>query len=251
MTETKVLSLTDAQADKLDRMADGLDVLIRFHDRELDRELLDSLQEYGVALGLGALLDQNEGKQAAKALDKALHAVGRSPEEEEMDLLAAEYADLYLTHAYRVSPSGSVWLTEDKLERQLPMFDVRDWYEHYGISVPDWRVRADDHLVHELQFVSFLCRIGAMVAAQDAGRFMDLHVLSWLPEFCERAQERVAHPVYAAVMRLTRAYLEDLRVDLEQITGQSRTIREVVSLGTQREPEPEVAAYVPGAAESW
>lgn len=250
-TESTLSDRGQVSLDDLSRMADGLDVLIRFHDREIDQELLSALQADHIASGFKELSRRKETDQEIVALGKALRDLGQAPDAGEMDDLAAEFADLYLTHGYRVSPSGSVWLTEDKLERQLPMFDVREWYEHYGISVPNWRVRADDHLVHELQFVSFLCRHGDAIAARDAAGFLDLHVLPWIPEFCQRAAQRVQHPVYRALMQLTDAFLEDLRSALETFCGKERKLRVVINLDTQRAPEPEAAPYVPGLAESW
>ena len=251
MKAVEITRLGTGQADFLRRMADGLDVLIRFHDREMDHAVLSDLRSHNVAEGLFELLISDDGQTAVQALIAALQDLGTAPDDATLDDLAAEFADLYLTHGYRVSPSGSVWLTEDKLERQMPMFEVRDWYEHYGITVPNWRIRADDHLVHELQFVSFLCRRADAVAAQDAGRFMDLHLLPWVPEFCRRAAEQVHQPLYGAVMQLTIAYLVDLRQSLEGISGQPQQVREVRGLGTSREPEPETVPYVPGVAESW
>ncbi len=243
---------TAAQAaERVGPLADGLDVLIRFHDREVDAELLGELARYDIAAGLVGLFQGPAGQAAASDLKAALDNLGISPPAEALDALAIDYADLFLTHAYRVSPSASVWLTEDRLERQMPMFDVRDWYEHYHVSVPNWRIRADDHLVHELQFVTHLCRLGGEVALADAGRFLDLHVLPWAPEFCRRAAERVREPLYRAVMQLTLAALEDLRQTLEEATGKPRQVREALPLDTQRTPDPEDVAYMPGVAESW
>lgn len=236
-------------AEDLAVLGDGLDVLIRFHDREIDGDLLAGLHRNGIAAGLRDLLGSAEVRAAVDDLVAALEHLGPAPAVSELDLLAAEFADLYLTHGYRVAPNGSVWLTEDKLERQLPMFEVRDWYDHYGVAVPNWRVRADDHLVHLLQFVSHLCHVGGPVAAQDAARFLDMHVLPWMPHFCRQAAERVRHPVYAAVMRLTDAYLDNLRTVLEAVTGSERSVRRLQNPSTRRTPD--AAPFVPGAAESW
>lgn len=239
--------LTPRQAKLLDRLADGLDVLIRFHDREVDAELLREMAQHTVAEGLLELTASDMGQAAVRDFRAALEDIGVTPSPDLLDDLAANYADIYLTHGYRVAPNGSVWLTEDKLERQQPMFDVRDWYAHYDISVPDWRSRADDHLVHELQFVSFLCHDPTPATALDAGRFLDLHVLCWVLEFCVRAEERVHARLYKAVMALTRVFLEELRIALEAATGDARTQPEHPETSELLEDAP----YVPGAAESW
>ncbi|PID37210.1 MAG: hypothetical protein CR993_01525 [Rhodobacterales bacterium] len=244
-------ALTPEQAQRLVQFADGLDVLIRFHDREIDADLLAQLHKHGVVAGLHELSTSARSAAAIDALSAALDALGPTPDAEVLELLAAEYADIFLTHAYRAAPSGSVWMTEDKLERQMPMFDARDWYEHYGISVPNWRVRADDHVVHELQFVSHLCRLASAVPAQDAARFMDLHLLPWVPAFFERAALCSTQPLYREVMVLTNAFLDDLRGYLEEITGTARNVRDIADLDTQRSPDPEDAPFMPGVAESW
>lgn len=237
--------LNQAQTADLAAASEVVDLLVRLHDREADADFLEGLKQHGIAEWLGQTLSSPEGQKAAAHLGEALEASA------DPDLLAAEFADIYLTHGYRVSPSGSVWMTEDHLERQMPMFDVREWYEHYDITVPNWRVRADDHLVHELQFVSFLCAHGNGVAAQDAASFLDYHVLPWLPEFCRQARKRTEQPLYAALMELTLAVLEELRTMLEGITGTTRHIRLAAPPKAQREADAEDVAYMPGLAESW
>ncbi len=244
-------NLTLPAATSLEAAADMLDILIRLHDREVDRELLAGLRDNQFAAWFGEQLQSPAGKSAAKAFGAALADLKEPISDDVLDVLAAEYADLYLTHGYRVSPSGSVWLTEDHLERQLPMFDVRDWYAYYDITVPDWRVRADDHLVHELQFVSFLCRLGSQVGATDAARFLDAHVLTWLPEFCRQAGQRVLAPLYTSVADLTVVVLDELRADLHGITGLERDVCKVTPPSANRELEEDQITFIPGAAESW
>lgn len=240
--------LSQSDSARLASASDVLDLLVRLHDREVDADFLSGLGTHGVAGWLGDVLMSEHGQDAATAFAAALP---EQPDAEQIDLLAAEFADIYLTHGYRVSPNGSVWLTEDHLERQLPMFDVREWYDHYDVQVPNWRVRADDHLVHELQFVSFLCAHGNMVAARDAASFLDHHVLPWVPEFCRQAGKRVQQPLYLASMALTLAALDELRDLLQDITGIERQVHLAAPPKAMREPDMEDAAYMPGLAESW
>jgi TorA maturation chaperone TorD len=242
--------LTPEAVASLEAAADVLDIVIRLHDREADAEVLDALRDTDVAGWFDDLLSSSEGQTAAALFRSALEGLPAPADETTLDALAAEYADIYLTHGYRISPSGSVWLTEDHLERQMPMFDVRDWYAHYDITVPDWRVRADDHLVHELQFLSFLLRRGSLVSVQDAARFMDLHVLPWVPVFLAEGRPRLREDLYRALFDLTGALLEELRDQLEGLTGQAREARPGLPAVGQRVPEEETA-FMPGASESW
>ena len=227
----------------------GLALLIRLHDREADQEFLNGLREIDAAGFFSVLLDN---QTEAKAFGAALDALPEVLDGATLDQLAAEYADVYLTHSYRLSPAGSVWLTEEMLDRQEPMFAVREWYEHYGIEVPNWRLRSDDHIVHELQFVEHLLGLGTETAARDAARFMDKHVLVWVPKFCTLMAERCQQPFLIVGAQLTAAYLETLRDLLEDLTDKPRWVPVKV-------PKPEYKlselnddiAYMPGVSDSW
>jgi len=227
-----------------------LALLIRLHDREVDNELLTGLRGIDAEVFFGAVLADSE---VAQEFGKALAGLPEPADEATLDQLAAEYADVYLTHSFRLAPTGSVWLTQEKLERQEPMFAVREWYEHYGISVPNWRVRSDDHIVHELQFVEHLLSLGTDVAARDAARFLDRHVLVWVPQFCTLMAERCREPLLIVGARLTAFYLDALRDLLQDLTGEERWVPqeddkvEPYSLTELAED----IAYIPGVAESW
>ena len=73
-----------------------------------------------------------------------------------MDDLAADFAAIYLTGALGASPYESYWLSDDHLICQDAMFDMRTLYAEAGLKVPDWRMRPDDHLVFQLQFLARL-----------------------------------------------------------------------------------------------
>ncbi len=240
----------------LDAARQALALIIRLHDREPDKALVDGLREISPAAFFSLFLDK-EDLQPALEFEEALAALPAPVDEASLDRLAAEYADIYLTHAYRISPNGSVWLTDDHLERQEPMFQVREWYDHYGIKVPNWRIRSDDHIVHELQFVETLLSLGRESATQDAARFLDRHVLVWVPHFCRLMAERSKEPFQKSVGLLTVAFLDVLRDMLEELTGETRWEPEEplhpYSLpGARPEQKPaEQEAFVPGVAESW
>ncbi len=220
--------------------------LARLHDRELDPETVHKLKGSGFPLGLGLRLDQ--GKAIAEAL--AQEAAGLSMQSPADDELAADFAAIYLTHAIGASPLESVWLDEDGLAMQAPMFEVRAAYAEHGLRVPDWRQRPDDHLVFQLQFVSLLLERADENAAAQAAAFLDAHLLRWFPGFAGRVAMRAATPFYACLAAYTAAYLEELRDLLAQISGVARpevTIGGAGPTGDEATP----AAYVPGSAPSW
>ncbi len=244
--------LDNAIAQTLEAARLPLTLLIRLHDREADVDLITGLRAIQPGAFFAAFL-KDEKACGASDLDAALDALPEPLDLASADALAAEYADVYLTHSYRLAPTGSVWLTEDHLERQEPMFAVREWFDHYGFSVPDWRVRSDDHIVHELQFIEALLALGHESGARDAARFMDHHVLPWVPQFCALLAERAKQPLLVATARLTGAYLEALRDLLEEITDEPRWVpEEKPKHYSESELEEDMkTAFVPGVAESW
>ncbi len=211
-----------ADARRLEDLSAMLALLARLHDREPDRALIAGLQDTDTQEWIGGLVTGEPAQGAVEAFIAAVNDIRLSGDSAIWDILAAEYADIYLTYAYRVSPNGSVWLTEDGLEHQEPMFAARRWYQRYGLQVPDWRMRSDDHLVHELQFVVHLCTCGTDDAASDAARFLDDNVLGWLADFARLVGERTRVPFFASAARLTHVAVEELRDLLERTTGINR-----------------------------
>lgn len=155
------------------------------------------------------------------AMRGALAALTR----ERSDDLAADFAAIYLTHAYRVSPCESVWRDEDHLAWQGPTFAVRAWYQRYGLSVKDWRALPDDHLAHQLEFAAFLLERGETEAA---ARFLDAHLLTFLPQFCELVAQRAATAFYRGLADITQATVAALRCRLPRVAPQSETEPEEV-----------------------
>lgn len=234
------------QTANLRGFADALDLVVRLHDREADAALISGLRANPLADGFAGILPLDP----LKSFDDAIASYPDPLPADVLDDMAAEYADIYVTHGYRASPNGSVWLTEDRIERQEPMFIARAWYDRYQMKVPNWSVRAEDHLVHELQFVSHLLRLATPRTAADAARFMDTNLLPWLSQFADRAMVNCRHRYHAASLDLTVALCEALRDRLGAITSIDRP---APLQSGQQSPAvlPVEPAYVPGLAESW
>lgn len=234
----------------------ALGPLIRLHDREPDQALLDTLIAADYPDVVAALLDGRDPEGVAAGFALVLAGLPRPLPQVLSDELAADYADAYLNHGFRAAPSGSVWMTEDHLERQEPMFAVRGFYAHYGLKVPDWRLRSDDHLVHEMQFVEHLLSLGTLPALQDAAVFLDQHLLPWLPDYCARIAARARQPFLAGVALTTRALMLALRDDLARVTGIAADIlphawATEASRAERQAQADEDRPFVPGIGESW
>ncbi|MFB1486416.1 MULTISPECIES: molecular chaperone [unclassified Thiocapsa] len=236
--------------------AEDLALLALLHDRELTPELLLSLWEHCYEDFLGIALRTQRGRQAEELLREGLTEIPASHSQEAMDHLAADYADIYLNHGIGASPCESVWLDDDHLTMQEPMFRVRAWYRSHGLAVEDWRRRTDDHLVHQLRFLAhLLTEEGPGEAAlSDAARFLDEHLLHWIDAFAARVAARCATRFYAGLAMLTAAWIDELRDLLAEILEQPRPTAEEMAERLNAAPSApvEVAGpYVPGAAPGW
>lgn len=203
-------------------LAGDIGVLVRLHDREADAALLARLKSADPARWFSLSLDGETFAQARRLLVEALAAFG--PSERDLDMLAAEYAAIYLNYDYQAAPTESVWRDEENLERQAAMFMTRAWYARYGVRAANWRLRSDDHIVNELEFLGLA--IGATErddSLADAARFLRDHLLVWIPEFASRVTMRCEAAFYAGAALLTHAYLEALADLLGGATGLDMT----------------------------
>ncbi len=233
-------------------LAEDLLGLALLHSEELDAERLGALRTAAFPLGLALRLETAEGREAVELCVQGLEDIPLSADPSTLDILAAEFADIYLNHTYQASPCESVWIDDEGLTMQEPMFQVRDWYRRHGFSVPDWRKRTDDHLVCQLHFIALALQEG--VAWDEIARFMDEHLLRWIGGFAGRVRERAATRFYGGLALLTAAWLEEFRTLLEEITGEVRPTTEEIDRRMRPVREVPVAApgpYVPGATPSW
>lgn len=137
--------------------------------------------------------------------------------------LAAEYAAIYLTYSYRAAPTESVWRDPEGLDRQAPMFAVREHYRRHQLAVADWRQRSDDHIVNELAFLAALLREATPASLAAAATFLRDHLLVWVPAFSGRVARRCQHPFYAGLALVTTAHLRALATLLGEATETDMT----------------------------
>jgi len=244
--------------DQFKRLVAGdLRILALVQDKEMDAGLLSELRGSSCDDLLGLRLNAQAGRDAVELLCQGIDDIPAETDSAAFDILASEYADIYLTHGLNASPCESVWLDEDGLAMQEPMFQIRDWYARHGLEVENWRMRTDDHLVNQLQFVAHLLDKAKKMPADlaEPARFMDEHLLRWVGEFAERVGARCRTRFYAGVAGLTAAYLDELRDLLSEITGEPRPSAAEIK-ERMKKPLPAVAVaapspFVPGQSPSW
>ncbi|MDR2155855.1 MAG: molecular chaperone TorD family protein [Burkholderiaceae bacterium] len=199
--------------------AEDLRTLAWLHASERTPRVLAELYANGFPATLTLVAP---GDPWLRAMDAALTALASTRCDDERselpasseDDLAADFAAIYLTHALRASPHESVWRDEDHLMLQEPTFAVRAFYRRHGVQAADWRLRADDHLVTELEFVALLLERGEL---KEAARFLKTHLLAWLPSFAARVSQRAATPFYAALAAITLTACESCAARLPPV----------------------------------
>jgi TorA maturation chaperone TorD len=225
---TDELSLANKDESELiahfqNAVAEDLRELALLQDGEITQALLSELKQVNFPENLGLHLQYEASKQASDFMRQAVIELPTPIEKSVLDDLAADYAAIFLNSSLHASPYESVWLTEDGLTRQEPMFQVRRWYEKYELAVENWRIRPDDHFVLQLQFLSHLFTLdNKRETLQDAAQFLDEHLLRWLPLFSARVAKRCATHFYAGITVLTAQYLEEMRDILAQILEEPR-----------------------------
>ncbi|MCU7916812.1 MAG: molecular chaperone TorD family protein [Candidatus Thiodiazotropha sp. (ex Epidulcina cf. delphinae)] len=230
-------------------VADDMAMLSSLHDKEPDAGLLQALREEGFPDGLGLELIGESGQRAFDLMKRALAALPEQIDDAVLDELAADFANIYLNYGIHVSPEESVWIDDENLTCQESMFQVRAWYEAYGLMADNWRIRPDDHLVLQIRFLAHLFSVVQSEAdIKQAGRFMDEHLLRWLSFFSEDVATRCNTAYYVGVALLTDAYCEELRDLLATILDESRPSQEEIDerMRTTRKPQEAPVSFMPG-----
>lgn len=194
-------------------LADDALILARLHDRELDAATLTALRQFDFPANLFLQPRSAAACSAWQALGAAIGAVSPEPTFVDLDLLAAEYAAIYLTGAGDVSPCESFWVDSEHLLYQQPMLDLRETYRAAGLASENWRRRPDDHLVLQLLYLAHALR-GDAPARGALAAFLDAHLLRWLPRFAERVAKRADRGYHALLIALTSAWCQGLRDEL-------------------------------------
>jgi len=239
-----------------DAFARDLQLLATLNDREPTAELLEGLRSTSSQDWFSFKVTSEIANAACTLLDTALDAMPYPIGASTLDELAGDYAAIYLIHSYRAPPTESPWLDKDQLERQEPMFEVAAWYRRYGLGAQDRQLRSDDHMVLQLQFLSYLFsapELDMAASASEAARFLDQHLLRWISNFAERVAARCQTPYYCGVVTLTDGYLQSMRDYLAERYHLPRPVPDALASAqkSSAERDDEVARYMPGVAPSW
>jgi len=115
-------------------------------------------------------------------------------------------------------PYESAWSgSEDPKHR----WEVKAFYQFFGLNVEQEKNEFPDHIVHQLEFMHFLAARGVEAGREESedpnGRghylraqkdFLERH-LQWVPAFCEALEKKTDEPFYVQLARVTARFVQD------------------------------------------
>lgn len=153
----------------------------------------------------------------------------RKPDAELLEDLAVEYSYLFLGPGKHISPHESVHhQREDGQWGKLwggSTAEVKRFIEATGLDYKDDFKGLPDHISVELEFMQQLIlreeqawkeaeADKAAACRQVEKRFIEEHLIRWIPSFCEKVIQTAELPFYRAMAELTRSFIE---FEMEQI----------------------------------
>ncbi|TVR29123.1 MAG: hypothetical protein EA404_15445 [Spirochaetaceae bacterium] len=135
--------------------------------------------------------------------------------------LRREFALLFLSPLGGVHPFESVYCGTRRRLMDEPWLEVREFYREAGIEKGQQELHPEDHVAVELGFMAYLAFLeshcstssaadAALIEATDTQRrFLDEHLIRWVPQLCRRIEAVPAAPYYHRVARFTSALIEE------------------------------------------
>jgi TorA maturation chaperone TorD len=145
------------------------------------------------------------------------------PAEEVLDELAVEYAMLFLGPGKHISPHESVHHQRENGQwGQLwgeSTVEVKTFIETAGFNYQSEFTGMPDHISAELEFMERVTeREGqawkdndekaALYCREIEKKFIEEHLLKWIPQFCDKITEAAELPFYRDIASLTKHFME-------------------------------------------
>jgi TorA maturation chaperone TorD len=153
------------------------------------------------------------------------------PEEELLEDLAVEYSRLFLGPGQHISPHESVHHQKGGGQSGLlwgeSTAEVKKFIESTGLSYDSDYKGLPDHISVELEFMHQLTlrekqawrdedEDGALDCLKTEKRFIEEHLVRWVPAFCDKVTREAELPFYREMAALTKNFIE---FDREEVEG--------------------------------
>jgi TorA maturation chaperone TorD len=153
---------------------------------------------------------------------EGMDSLMQKPEAELLEDLAVEYTHLFLGPGKHISPNESVHhQREDGQWGKLwgaSTVEVKRFIEATGLSYNEEFKGLPDHISVEFEFMQQLTLREEKAWKEDPGqaqacrqvekRFIEEHLICWVPSFCKKVIEETESPFYHSVAALTRSFIE-------------------------------------------
>ena len=186
----------------------------RIYREEVDKELLDRLKVNS------DLKDIDDPEMVKRYSDLRKFLQNKEFTGEFLDDLAADYADLFLgIGKHPAHPYESVYRSEDHIVMREPRSEVLKIYSSEGLQKVDEFKEPEDHIAIEFEFMAYLClkikdtldsndKAGSLKLLKAQNDFLEKHLLSWIPSFCDDIVNGSAkYDFYKSMGAITRRYL--------------------------------------------
>ena len=145
------------------------------------------------------------------------------PEDALLEDLAVEYAGLFIGPGGHISPHESVHHERlDQSEGQLwgeSTVNVKKFIEWTGLQYTPEYTGLPDHISVELEFMETVIRQeeqswekgdreGIINCLKMEKRFIEEHLIRWIPAFCEKVLSEAELPFYREMAALTKNFIE-------------------------------------------
>ncbi|MEH7111256.1 molecular chaperone TorD family protein [Neobacillus niacini] len=156
-----------------------------------------------------------EISEACRLIQIGIQSI-QAADDENLKLLQEEYKRLFVGPNALPAPLWeSVYLGREHLLFEEVTLEVRDCYRQYGLSFIREGNEPEDHLVIELEFLSFLIQKTIesddvetkKKLLEDQHSFLTEHLLKWCPSFCELLSKSTSFELYQGAAQLLAEYL--------------------------------------------
>jgi TorA maturation chaperone TorD len=176
------------------------------------------------------LLKQVKGTQFLEILTdleaegtEEIDAFLQKPEAELLEDLAVEYTRLFLGPGKHISPHESVHHQQDDGQWGklwgASTAKVKKFVESTGLTYSEDFKGLPDHIAVELEFMQQLTlreeqawmnadADAAVSCRQTEKKFIEGHLVRWIPDFCKNVMQQAELPFYRALAALTRSFIE-------------------------------------------
>jgi len=205
--------------------------LSRSFEREIDKPFLEMVTNLTPFLEDITKQSDNDslitGGKIVGEFSTSVCDLDSSAEEELILELKRNFAYLFLIGKGAIPTCSSYYLSPDRLLKQEPYFYVLGTYREIGFVKPEHFKEDEDHIALELLFMAVLSNLinrtiesGENIKASKYLKlqleFLEGHMLSWIPDACDRLVEIAEHrEIYKGIAMLTSGFLA---ADVEYLT---------------------------------